>query len=54
MAEQTATEPQLDGAERPETMRAAVFRGRERIALEEHSVPVCGPNDAIVRVALTP
>lgn len=35
------------------TMRAAVFRGREQIRLEEHPVPVCGPNDAIVRVTLT-
>ena len=35
------------------TMRAAVFRGRERIELEEHPKPSCGPNDAIVRVTLT-
>jgi alcohol dehydrogenase len=35
------------------TMRAAVFRGRERIGLEEHPKPSCGPNDAIVRVTLT-
>ena len=41
------------GANDRDTMRAAVFLGRERIALEEHSVPVCGPNDAIVKVTLT-
>ncbi len=35
------------------TMKAAVFRGRERIVLEEHAVPECGPNDAIVKVTLT-
>jgi threonine dehydrogenase-like Zn-dependent dehydrogenase len=37
----------------PKTMRAAVFHGQERITLDEHPVPVCGPNDAIVRVTLT-
>src|SRR6476469_5074390 len=37
----------------PETMRAAVFHGREQITLDEHPVPECGPNDAIVRVTLT-
>jgi threonine dehydrogenase-like Zn-dependent dehydrogenase len=36
-----------------DSMKAAVFAGRERIVLEEHAVPKCGPNDAIVRVALT-
>lgn len=36
-----------------DTMKAAVFRGRERIVLEEHAVPDCGPTDAIVRVTLT-
>jgi threonine dehydrogenase-like Zn-dependent dehydrogenase len=36
-----------------DTMKAAVFRGHERILLEEHPVPECGPNDAIVRVTLT-
>jgi threonine dehydrogenase-like Zn-dependent dehydrogenase len=35
------------------TMRAAVFRGREQIHLEERPLPTCGPNDAIVRVTLT-
>ncbi|QEC50861.1 zinc-binding dehydrogenase [Baekduia soli] len=34
-------------------MRAAVFRGRERIRLEEVRVPACGPTDAIVRISLT-
>jgi threonine dehydrogenase-like Zn-dependent dehydrogenase len=34
-------------------MRAAVFRGKEEITLEEHPAPSCGPNDAIVRVTLT-
>nr|WP_228430625.1 alcohol dehydrogenase catalytic domain-containing protein [Baekduia soli] len=37
----------------PDTMRAAVFRGRERIRLEEVRVPACGPTDAIVRISLT-
>ena len=37
----------------PETMRAAVFRGRERILLEEVPVPACGPADAIVKITLT-
>jgi alcohol dehydrogenase len=37
----------------PETMRAAVFRGREQIRLEEVPVPACGPNDAIVQITLT-
>jgi threonine dehydrogenase-like Zn-dependent dehydrogenase len=34
-------------------MRAAVFHGHEQITLDEHPVPPCGPNDAIVRVTLT-
>jgi threonine dehydrogenase-like Zn-dependent dehydrogenase len=37
----------------PAAMRAAVFHGKERIALEEHPTPECGPTDAIVRVTLT-
>src|SRR6201747_2303146 len=37
----------------PETMRAAVFRGRERIQLESVPVPACGLNDAIVKITLT-
>jgi alcohol dehydrogenase len=37
----------------PETMRAAVFRGHERIQLEQVAVPSCGPTDAIVKVTLT-
>ena len=36
-----------------ETMRAAVFEGRERIVLEEKPFPHCGPTDAIVKVSLT-
>lgn len=36
-----------------DTMKAAVFHGRERITLDEHAVPDCGPNDAIVRITLT-
>jgi alcohol dehydrogenase len=35
------------------TMRAAVFERPGRIALHERSIPSCGPNDAIVRVAMT-
>jgi threonine dehydrogenase-like Zn-dependent dehydrogenase len=35
------------------TMRAAVFRGPGRIALEERPVPTVGPTDALVRVTLT-
>jgi threonine dehydrogenase-like Zn-dependent dehydrogenase len=34
-------------------MRAAVFERPGRIALHERPIPPCGPNDAIVRVALT-
>ena len=37
----------------PETMRAAVFRGHERIQLEEMPAPACGPTDAIVKITLT-
>jgi alcohol dehydrogenase len=36
-----------------ETMKAAVFHGRERITLDEHAAPRCGPTDAIVKVTLT-
>jgi threonine dehydrogenase-like Zn-dependent dehydrogenase len=36
-----------------ETMRAAVFEGRERIVLRERPLPRCGPTDAIVKVTLT-
>jgi alcohol dehydrogenase len=35
------------------TMRAAVFERPGRIALQERPMPSCGPNDAIVRVAMT-
>jgi len=35
------------------TMRAAVFERAGRIALHERPIPACGPNDAIVRVAMT-
>jgi alcohol dehydrogenase len=34
-------------------MRAAVFEGPGRIVLHERSIPDCGPNDALVRVAMT-
>jgi len=37
----------------PDMMQAAVFEGRERIAIEERPRPRCGPNDAIVKVTLT-
>ena len=37
----------------PETMRAAVFRGKEDIHIEEVAKPTCGPTDAIVRVTTT-
>jgi len=37
----------------PETMKAAIFEGRERIVLGERPVPRCGPTDAIVKVTLT-
>jgi threonine dehydrogenase-like Zn-dependent dehydrogenase len=36
-----------------ETMKAAIFEGRERIILGERPIPECGPNDAIVKVTLT-
>jgi alcohol dehydrogenase len=35
------------------TMRAAVFERPGKITLQEHVMPSCGPNDAIVRVAMT-
>ena len=31
------------GNGRPDLMRAAVFRGREQIVIEEHPLPRCGP-----------
>jgi alcohol dehydrogenase len=34
-------------------MRAAVFEGPDRIVLQEHPIPRCGPTDAIVRVTMT-
>ena len=34
-------------------MKAAVFEGKNRIAIEERPVPHCGPTDAIVKVTLT-
>ncbi|MFM8828991.1 MAG: zinc-binding dehydrogenase [Actinomycetota bacterium] len=36
-----------------ETMRAAVFRGKEDIHIEEVARPTCGPTDAIVKVTTT-
>jgi alcohol dehydrogenase len=36
-----------------DTMKAAVFEGKDRIMLEEHAMPRCGPSDAIVKVTLT-
>jgi len=54
MAEQTVTSPALQGTyEGLDTMKAAVFRGHERIVLEDKPLPNCGPNDAIVKVTLT-
>ena len=54
---QTATQTQHAAAssvgDSDKTMRAAVFEGHEQITLEERPVPVCGPNDAIVKVTLT-
>ena len=37
----------------PDTMRAAVFRGKEDIHIEEVAKPKCGPTDAVVRVTTT-
>src|SRR5215213_6816896 len=36
-----------------DTMRAAVFEGKDRISLQQHAVPACGPTDAIIRVTMT-
>jgi threonine dehydrogenase-like Zn-dependent dehydrogenase len=36
-----------------ETMRAAVFEGKDSIVLRERPVPLCGPTDAVVKVTLT-
>jgi threonine dehydrogenase-like Zn-dependent dehydrogenase len=41
------------GRAKVDSMRAAVFRGHERIVIEEHPMPACGPSDAIVKVTLT-
>jgi alcohol dehydrogenase len=35
------------------SMRAAVFEAPGRITLQERPIPECGPNDALVRVAMT-
>ena len=37
----------------PDTMKAAIFEGHERIVLGERPIPTCGLNDAIVKVTLT-
>lgn len=34
-------------------MAAAVFRGKDRIGIEEKPIPACGANDAVIKVALT-
>jgi alcohol dehydrogenase len=36
-----------------DTMKGAVFEGKDKILLEEHPMPRCGPSDAIVKVTLT-
>jgi alcohol dehydrogenase len=36
-----------------DSMKAAVFEGKERILVEEKPIPRCGPSDAIVKVTLT-
>ncbi len=36
-----------------ESMKAAVFEGKDKIVLEERPIPQCGPSDAIVKVTLT-
>jgi alcohol dehydrogenase len=36
-----------------DTMKAAVFEGKNRIEIEERPIPSCGPTDAIVKVTLT-
>jgi len=36
-----------------DSMKAAVFEGKERIVVEEKPIPRCGPSDAIVKVTLT-
>jgi len=53
MTSTTQTPAARTTASLPDTMRAAVFRGRERIGIEEVPVPTCGPTDAIVKVTLT-
>ena len=54
MTDQTVISPALQGTyENVDTMKAAVFRGHERIVLEDKPLPNCGPNDAIVKVTLT-
>jgi alcohol dehydrogenase len=49
----TLAQPRSRTAEHGGVMRAAVFEGPGRIALQERPIPECGPNDALVRVAMT-
>ena len=50
----TTSLPRAGGADLDDgVMRAAVFERPDRIVLQEHPVPECGPTDAIVRVTLT-
>ena len=49
----TLTERQPRAREANGSMRAAVFEAPGRITLQERPMPVCGPSDAIVRVAMT-
>ncbi len=49
----TLAHPTTRGSAANGTMRAAVFEGPGRIALQERPIPACGVNDAIVRVAMT-
>ena len=49
----TLTERHPRAQEPNGTMRAAVFDAPGRITLQERPMPVCGPSDAIVRVAMT-
>jgi alcohol dehydrogenase len=49
----TLAQPESRARDANGTMRAAVFEAPGRITLHERPIPECGPNDALVRVAMT-
>jgi threonine dehydrogenase-like Zn-dependent dehydrogenase len=49
----TLAQPESRASGANGSMRAAVFEAPGRITLHERPIPECGPNDALVRVAMT-